>query len=101
MNISWQTPVTVVGGLSLIIGTAFAIDARYTKQPEHLRLAQAFEKYVTDSRADTLQQRLWDTEDRLREAQSKKEKELLEQRKRELQAEFDKVQKQRAEQEKK
>lgn len=88
---SWQAIVSAIGGLSLIIGTAFAIDSHYAKQIDHVQLAQSFKQYVAESRQDKLQERIWDLEDRIRDTQDYKEQEQLQQRLRELKAELEKV----------
>jgi hypothetical protein len=85
--------VSGIGALSLIIGTAFAIDARYTKHPEHIELAAKFDQYVVEEKFDKVQQRIWDTEDRLEVTESKEAKEPLKQRLRELQDQKEKLEK--------
>lgn len=93
--------VSLVGGLSLIIGTAFAVDSHYAKAEDHVRLASSFKTYVAESRADTLQERIWEMEDRLRYTTDKKEQVQLKQRLRELRAELEKVDRQIKAEEKK
>ncbi len=93
MNKTMKMIVSGIGALSIIIGTAFAIDARYTKHPEHEKLATAFEQYVVEEKYDKVQQRIWDTQDRLEVMDNKEAKEQLKQRLRELQDQKEKLEK--------
>jgi predicted nucleic acid-binding Zn-ribbon protein len=93
MNSTMKLIVSGIGALSLIIGTAFAIDARYTKHPEHVELAAKFEQYVVEEKLDKTQQRIWDTQDRLEVIESKEGREQLKQRLRELQDQKEKLEK--------
>lgn len=95
MNKTMKLIVSGIGALSVIIGTAFAIDARYTKHPEHAQLASAFEQYVVEEKLDKTQSRIWDTQDRLEVTDNKEAKEQLKQRLRELQDQKEKLEKQR------
>lgn len=93
MNKTMKMIVSGIGALSVIIGTAFAIDARYTKHPEHVELAEAFKQYVVEEKFDKVQQRIWDTQDRLEVTENKEAKEELKQRLRDLQDQKEKLEK--------
>lgn len=93
MNGTWKLILSAITGLSLVIGTAFAVDSRYTKHPEHVQLAVAFEQYVVENKYDKVQERIWDTEDRLETTENKEAKEQLKQRLRELQDQKEKLEK--------
>lgn len=93
MNKTWKLIISAITGLSVIIGTAFAIDSHYAKQEEHLQLAAAFESYVTENKYDAVQQRIWDTQDRIEVTENKEAREQLKQRLRELQDQKEKLEK--------
>jgi alcohol dehydrogenase class IV len=93
MKTAMKMIISGITGLSIIIGAAFAVDQRYTKHPEHLQLVAAFEDYVLENKYDKVQERIWDTEDRLEVTDNKEAKEQLKQRLRELKDQKEKLEK--------
>ena len=89
----WTLVLSAITGLSVIIGTAFAIDGRFAKQAEHMHLASAFENYVTENKYDKTQERIWDTEDRLETTENGEAREQLKKRLRELQDQKERLEK--------
>lgn len=90
----WKTVISIISGLTLIIGTAFAVDKHYAKKDEHQQLAVAFEQYVTENKLDKTQERIWDTQDRLEKVKNPEAREELKKRLRELEGQKEKLEKQ-------
>lgn len=74
---TWSLAITIITGLSLIVGTTFAIDNHFAKQSDHVALAQAFEQYLLEEKYDRTQERIWELETRRDKAQSEETKEEL------------------------
>jgi membrane protein insertase Oxa1/YidC/SpoIIIJ len=86
---NYKSIIAILTGLVLIVSTAFAIDHYYAHDTDLAQLSLNFEQYRTDQRLDSIQDRIWQVEDRIKKEGEKPE--LLE-RLRELKAEQQKMQ---------
>lgn len=80
LNIVW----VVICAIATIAGTSIAIDTRYAKSNEVTKLAINLESYKLEQQKDTVQQRIWDTEDRLEKVKQPEAKQQLQERLRDL-----------------
>jgi Skp family chaperone for outer membrane proteins len=71
----------IVGALVTIIGAAWAVDCHYAKMTDLAELSRAFQQHQIEQQIDQATDRLYSTEDRLKQKPGNEE--LLE-RKREL-----------------
>lgn len=78
--------IGIIITLSTLIGTAFAVDARYTQKTEFIALAQQYQIDKIESKIDALTRRSWQLEDRL---QTKPDDKQLLDDKRQLQLDID------------
>ena len=82
----------LVGALTVIIGTAFAIDSRYVHvTPDFIALNQAFQEYRIDQAEISTQEKLWQVQDRKKVAPNPD----LDQRERELQFQLEQLKSQK------
>lgn len=92
------TILSVIVALVTILGGAWAIERHFAKEVQLAELNRQFQQHQIDQSLDTVQQRIWQTEDRLQEnpndntAQQRLkelnyEKTRLEQRRRDIQKE--------------
>jgi hypothetical protein len=86
---NWQTMLAILTGLILIVSTAFAVDRYVAKQKDLTQVVFNFEQYKVDQRLDSIQDRIWQVEDRIKK--EGEEVELIE-KLRELKAEQKKMQ---------
>mgnify|MGYP001183533612 FL=1 len=86
---NYKSIIAILTGLILIVSTAFAVDRYYAHDTDLTMLALNFEQYKVDQRLDSIQDRIWQTEDRIKKEGEKGE--LIE-RLRELKAEQEKMQ---------
>jgi hypothetical protein len=86
-----KTTAATIGALTVIVTTALAIESHYAKEIELAGLAQQFRQYQIDQSDTSLQEKIWQTEDRIKVKSTPE----LEQRLRELKFEQDKLKKQR------
>jgi hypothetical protein len=86
---NWKAMLGIFMGLAFIVSTAFAVDRYYAHDKDLTQLVLNFEQYKVDQRLDSIQDRIWQVEDRI-----KKEGEKIEliERLRELKAEQEKMQ---------
>ena len=86
---NYKSIIAIFMGLAFIVSTAFAVDRYYAHDTDLTQLALNFEQYKVDQRLDSIQDRIWQVEDRIKKEGEKPE--LLE-RLRELKAEQEKMQ---------
>jgi hypothetical protein len=80
MNMNLKALAALVGALSVIIGTAFAVENHFAKEMELAGLATTFREYQIDQAQTSIQEKKWQVEDRMKVKPSPE----LEQRLREL-----------------
>jgi len=86
---NYKSIIAILTGLVLIVSTAFAVDRYYAHDTDLEMLTLNFEQYKIDQRLDSIQDRIWQVEDRIKKEGEKVE--LIE-RLRELKAEQEKMQ---------
>ena len=86
---NYKSLIAILTGLVLIVSTAFAVDRYYAHDEDLTQFVLNFEQYKVDQRLDSIQDRIWQVEDRIKKEGGKVE--LIE-RLRELKAEQEKMQ---------
>jgi len=86
---NYKAMIGILMGIAFIVSTAFAVDRYYAHDKDLNMLTQNFEQYKVDQRLDSIQDRIWQVEDRIKK--EGEEVELIE-KLRELKAEQKKMQ---------
>jgi len=63
---AWQVLIAVIGSIAFIVTTSFAIERYFAKEKTVQLLTLNFEEYKTEEAIDRTQNRIWETEDRIK-----------------------------------